>query len=63
MVNDLNGVGAFVVSWDFTRGGKDDILLIGEKGDGRPAKVINVLLGDDAHAARDVLLRKAEYHG
>lgn len=58
MVNDLNGVGAFVVSWDFTKGGKDDILIIGEKREGKPADVLNILLGDDAHAARDALLRK-----
>lgn len=40
--------GSVIVSWDFSNGTSDAIVLVGEKKPGKPAKIINAFQGKDA---------------
>lgn len=59
MVKEDN-VGSVIVSWDFSHGRDDDILLIGKKPTGQPVQVINAFSGKEARELRDKLIKRGD---
>jgi hypothetical protein len=43
-----NPNGAYIVSWDFSRGDDQGVLIVGEQKDGKMT-VINAFAGEEAH--------------
>lgn len=45
-MNKTNG--CFAISWDFTHGGDEDLMLIAERKDGK-LNIVNAFRGQEAH--------------
>ena len=43
-----NPNGAYIVSWDFSRGDDQGVLIVGEQKDGK-MNIINAFAGEEAH--------------
>lgn len=44
----MKGSGSVIVSWDFSNGKDNDILLVGKKNPGKPVEIINAFQGKEA---------------
>ena len=43
-----NPNGAYIVSWDFSRGADQGVLIVGEQKDGKMS-IVNAFAGEEAH--------------
>lgn len=57
-MKDFKTNGAVIVSWDFSRGGDNDILLVGKDNGGPVVDVINAFQGEEAREIYEKLMPK-----